>query len=136
MTKFIVWFILLFLLILIPAYFVHQHYFFSENLTTLYLFNALIAFLVVVLAFVFRKTHKDYIAFYFFGGTIVKLLLFFVLIFPLFKQDNNVSRIEFLSFFVPYLLTLLVETLSLVRLLNMTNDKSFKNTEKYSKNTT
>ena len=136
MTKFIIWFHLLLLLILTPTYFVHKHYYFAENLKILYLFNALIAVLVVVSAFLFRKKHKDYIAFYFFGGTIVKSLLFFILILPLFKQDNNVSRIEFLSFFVPYLLTLLVETLSLVRLLNIANDKSFKNTEKYSKNST
>ena len=134
MTKFIVWFHLLLLLILIPAYFVHQHYYFADNLITLYLFNGLIAVFVVGSAFLFRKKHKDYIAFYFFGGTIIKSLLFFVLIFPLYKQDNDISRTEFLSFFVPYLLTLLVETISLVRLLNKANDKSFKNTEKYSKN--
>ena len=135
MTKFIIWFHLLLLLILTPAYFVHKHYYFAENLKILYLFNALIAVLVVVSAFLFRKKHKDYIAFYFFGGTIVKSLLFFILILPLFKQDNDISE-RVLSFFVPYLLTLLVETLSLVRLLNKANDKSFKNTEKYSKNST
>ena len=134
MTKFIVWFHLLLLLILMPTYFVHQHYYITENLTSLYLFNALIAIVVVCSAFLFRKKHKEYIAFYFFGGTIIKLLLFFVLIFPLYKQDNNISRIEFLSFFVPYLLTLLVETISLARLLSMANDKSFKNPEKYSQN--
>tara|TARA_B100000282_G_scaffold291202_1_gene263138 strand:+ start:991 stop:1401 length:411 start_codon:yes stop_codon:yes gene_type:complete len=134
MTKFIIWFHLLLLLILIPAYFVHQHYYFADNLITLYLFNGLVAVLVVGSAFLFRKKHKDYIAFYFFGGTIIKSILFFVLIFPLYKLDNDISRTEFLSFFVPYLLTLLVETISLVRLLNKANDKSFKNTEKYSKN--
>ena len=134
MTKFIIWFHLLLLLVLTPAYFVHCYYYFADNLTSLYLFNGLVAVLVVGSAFLFRKKHKDYIAFYFFGGTIIKSLLFSVLIFPLYKQDNNISRIEFLSFFVPYLLTLLVETISLVRLLNKANDKSFKNTEKYSKN--
>ena len=136
MTKFIILFHLLLLLVLIPAYFVHYYCYFADNLTSLYLFNAFIAVVVVCSAFLFRKKHKEYIAFYFFGGTIIKLLLFFVLIFPLYKQDNNISRIEFLSFFVPYLLTLLVETISLVRLLNMLSDKSFKNTEKYSKNST
>ena len=134
MTRFIIWFHLLLLLVLTPSYFVHQHYHFADSLITLYLFNGLIAVLVVGSAFLFRKKHKDYIAFYFFGGTIIKSLLFFVLIFPLYKQDNDISRTEFLSFFVPYLLTLLVETISLVRLLNKANDKSFKNTEKYSKN--
>ncbi len=134
MTKFIVWFHLLLLIVLISTYFVHQHYCFTENLVNLYLFNALIAVIVVCSAFLFRNKHKDYIAFYFFIGTIIKILLFFILIFPQYKQDNNISRIEFLSFFVPYLLTLLVETISLVRLLNTVNDKSFKNKEKYSKN--
>ena len=37
MTKFIVWFHLLLLLILTPAYFVHQYYYFADNLKTLYL---------------------------------------------------------------------------------------------------
>ena len=135
MTKFIICFHLLLLLVLIPAYFVHQHYYFADNLITLYLFNGLVAVLVVGSAFLFRKKHKDYIAFYFFGGTIIKSLLFFVLIFPQYKLDNDISRTEFLSFFVPYLLTLLVETISLVRLLNVLNDKKFKYMKKYSKNT-
>ncbi len=135
MTKFFIWVHLLLLIILTPTYFVHQHYYFADNLITLYLFNGFIAVLVVGSAFLFRKKHKDYIAFYFFGGTIIKSLLFFVLIFPLYKLDNDISRTQFLSFFVPYLLTLLVETISLVRLLNMVNDKKFKYTKKYSKNT-
>mgnify|MGYP001246638840 CR=1 FL=1 len=130
MTKFIIWFHLLLLLILTPTYFVHQHYYFADNLITLYLFNGIIAVLVVGSAFLFRKKHKDYIAFYFFGGTIIKLLLFFILIFPLYKQDNNISKLEFLSFFTPYSLTLIIETISLVRLLNMSGEKSFENTEK------
>lgn len=134
MIKFLVCFHLLLLLVLAPAYFVHKSHYFTYNLIDLYLFNALIAVLVIWLSVLFRKKHKDYIAFYFFGGTIVKLLLFFVLIFPLYKEENNVSRLGFLSFFVPYLLTLIVETISLVRLLNKVNDKSFENTEKYSKN--
>tara|TARA_B100001093_G_scaffold520499_2_gene616967 strand:- start:85571 stop:85981 length:411 start_codon:yes stop_codon:yes gene_type:complete len=132
--KFLVCFHLLLLLVLAPAYFVHKSHYFTYNLIDLYLFNALIAVLVIWLSVLFRKKHKDYIAFYFFGGTIVKLLLFFVLIFPLYKEENNVSRLGFLSFFVPYLLTLIVETISLVRLLSKVNDKSFENTEKYSKN--
>ena len=134
MTKLFIWFHLLLLIILTPTYFVHQHYYFADNLITLYLSNGFIAVLVVGSAFLFRKKHKDYIAFYFFGGTIIKLLLFFVLIFPLYKLDNDISRTEFLSFFVPYLLTLLIETISLVRLLNMVNDKKFKYMKKYSKN--
>ncbi len=134
MIKFLVCFHLLLLLVLAPAYFVHKSHYFTYNLIDLYLFNALIAVLVIWLSVLFRKKHKDYIAFYFFGGTIVKLLLFFVLIFPLYKEENNVSRLGFLSFFVPYLLTLIVETISLVRLLSKVNDKSFENTEKYSKN--
>ena len=134
MIKFLVYFHLFLLLVLAPAYFVHKNFYFTYNLTELYLFNALIAVFVIWLSVLFRKKHKDYIAFYFFGGTIVKLLLFFVLIFPLYKQENNVSRLVFLSFFVPYLLTLIVETISLVRLLNKANDKSFEKPEKYSKN--
>jgi len=134
MIKFLVCFHLFLLLVLAPAYFVHKNYYFTYNLTELYLFNALIAVFVIWLSVLFRKKHKDYIAFYFFAGTIVKLLLFFVLIFPLYKQENNVSRLGFLSFFVPYLLTLIVETISLVRLLNKANDKSFEKPEKYSKN--
>ena len=128
MTKFIVLFHLYLSLVLTPTYFVHQHYYFIDNLTSRYLLNALVAVVVVCSAFLFRKKHKEYIAFYFFGGTIIKLLLFFVLIFPIYKQDDNISRTEFLSFFVPYLLTLIVETISLVRLLNMSSYKGFKNT--------
>lgn len=134
MIKLLVRFHLILLLVLAPTYFVHQNYYFTDNLLSLYLFNALIAVIVVWSAFLFRKKHKDYIAFYFFGGTIIKVLLFFVLVFPLYKKDGDISKLEFLSFFTPYFLTLIVETTSLIQLLSKTNNKSFKNTKKYSKN--
>jgi hypothetical protein len=37
---------------------------------------------------------------------------------PIFKENDVVSKTEFLSFFIPYLLSLFVETKSLISLLN------------------
>jgi len=37
---------------------------------------------------------------------------------PIFKEDNIVSRTEFFTFFIPYFLSLMVETKSLISLLN------------------
>jgi len=63
-----------------------------------------------------RKQNKN-LGFVFLFGSTFKFAIYFLIFNPLFMQDDSLSKIEFFTFFVPYLLCLIMETLVLVKLL-------------------
>ena len=89
----------------------------TDHLTFLYAINASIAILVYWIVFLLRN-NKGYLGYYFLLGTFIKFFIFFIFVLPIFKDDNIVSRTEFFTFFIPYFLSLMVETKSLISLLN------------------
>jgi len=90
----------------------------TDHLTFLYAINASIAILVYWIVFLLRNNNKGYLGYYFLLGTFIKFFIFFIFVLPIFKGDNIVSRTEFFTFFIPYFLSLMVETKSLISLLN------------------
>ena len=90
----------------------------TDHLTFLYAINASIAILVYWIVFLLRNNNKGYLGYYFLLGTFIKFFIFFIFVLPIFKDDNIVSRTEFFTFFIPYFLSLMVETKSLISLLN------------------
>ena len=89
-----------------------------DHLSFLYAINGSIAVFVYWIIFLLRNNSKGYLGYYFLLGTLIKFLIFFIFILPVFKEDNVISRTEFFTFFIPYFLSLLVETKSLISLLN------------------
>ena len=89
-----------------------------KNLALLYIINAFVAVVVYWAAFLSRTGVKDYLGYYFLMGTFIKFLIFFIFFLPIFKEDGIISKTEFFSFFIPYVLALVVETISLISLLN------------------
>lgn len=108
---------------LLLSFFIHNTLSPTLLLPKLYFLNAAAAFFVYWLAYVFRSSRQEYTGFYFLAGTILKFFVFFAFALPTFKHDNTVTRVEFFSFFVPYIISLIVETISLVLLLRNTNNK-------------
>ena len=104
------------------SFFFHQYFVNTPHLLSLYALNLSIAIFVYWLFFLLRKKQKESLGYYFLFGTLVKFLVFFLLVLPIFKTDNVVSKIEFFSFFTPYLLSLFVETKSLISLLNSVDE--------------
>ena len=100
------------------SYFIHDYIVSFDHLILLYALNLSIAVFVYWLVFLLRNKHKEYLGFYFLAGTLIKFIVFFIIVLPIFKENNIVSKTEFLSFFIPYLLSLFVETKSLISLLN------------------
>ena len=90
----------------------------TDHLLFLYTINASIAIFVYWTVFLVRNNTKGYLGYYFLLGTLVKFFIFFIFVLPIFKEDNIVSRTEFFTFFIPYFLSLMVETKSLISLLN------------------
>lgn len=123
MTKQIIGFYVLLISILAPSFFLHQKLYNTFLLTESYLYNALIACVVVTLVLIFQKRHKDYIAFYFFLGTTIKFLVFFLVIYPEYKKGGDqLDKVLLIAFFLPYFLTLVIETATLIYLVNTSNE--------------
>ena len=125
MTKQIIGFYVVLTAILAPSFLLHQKFYDAFLLTESYFYNALIACVVVTLVLIFQKKHKDYISFYFFLGTTIKFLVFFLVIYPEYKKDGDqIDKVLLIAFFLPYFLTLVIETVALIYLVNKRNDSN------------
>ena len=72
-----------------------------------------IYYVMVALA---KKQNKN-LGFVFLIGSTLKFAVYFLIFDPLFMQDGSLSKVEFFTFFTPYIICLIMETLALVKLL-------------------
>ncbi|MFP5471411.1 MAG: DUF6168 family protein [Bacteroidia bacterium] len=111
------------LLILLFASFFIQTWGFNfpiqENkIVDAYVINALLAFAIYYISQKLRKIREDLLGFVFMGGSVIKILLFFIIFYASYKEDGMVSAKEFLSLFIPYCICLLIEAIFLIKDLN------------------
>lgn len=92
---------------LAPLYF-WESYALNVGLTVLFLWGLLAAF----------NRLSDYVAWIFMAASALKFLLFFILLWPLFKSDGTISIYEKTTFLTPYLSSLILETRILIAKLN------------------
>ncbi len=90
---------------------------FGDLLVASYLLNMVLALGIVWGLFAFRRKLRNLIGFLFIGGSLLKFLVFFLFFYPEFRTDGTIVRAEFLSFFIPYLLSLVLETVFASRML-------------------
>ncbi len=82
-----------------------------------YLVNFAMALAIYyVMVQVAKKQNKN-LGFVFLFGSTLKFAIYFLIFNPLFMQDGGLSKLEFFTFFIPYIACLILETLSLVKLL-------------------
>jgi len=119
MNKQLLNFHLLIFFVLGVSFFTHKYSIDNtDHLPFLYAINASIAIFVYWTVFLLRNDSKGYLGYYFLIGTFIKFFIFFIFVLPIFKEDTIISRTEFFTFFIPYFLSLMVETKSLISLLN------------------
>lgn len=82
-----------------------------------YLVNGVLAALIYVLLFIFRYKLKNQIGFLFMGGSFIKFIIFFIVFHPVYKEDGEMSTLEFAAFFVPYAISLIIETIFMMKML-------------------
>ena len=58
------------------------------------------------------------LGYYFMGASFVKFAVYFIFFNPSYKIDGLTSPVEFAAFFTPYGVSLILETLLLIVLLN------------------
>ncbi|MDG1041134.1 MAG: hypothetical protein P8H13_02250 [Polaribacter sp.] len=84
-----------------------------------YFANGLLAITIFLVLFFLRKKQRDQLGFLFMFGSFLKFGVFFIFFYPFYNADNTMSRVEFMAFFIPYIYSLFIETLALIRLLNL-----------------
>ena len=89
-----------------------------DNLIVLsYVVNSILAMTIFVALYIFRGKLKNQIGFLFMGGSFLKFIFFFILFYPTYKADGDMSRLEFAAFFIPYGISLIVETVFTAKML-------------------
>ncbi|MGE0561891.1 MAG: hypothetical protein AB7O47_08755 [Flavobacteriales bacterium] len=89
----------------------------SNFIIAAYLSNYLIAIIVYAFLYKFRVRLATSLGFLFMGGSMIKFAVFFIFFLPYYKQDGDMSKIEFSSFFIPYAISLSLETFSFIKVL-------------------
>ena len=67
-----------------------------------------------------KKKYNKQIGFLFLASSIVKFLVFFLILYGPYKADGEIVLLEFTSFFIPYTICLALETFFLSKHLNKT----------------
>ncbi|MFS4492789.1 hypothetical protein [Maribacter sp. 2308TA10-17] len=110
--------VLVFLVLLHMAFFYARGIAIPFDLIALgYLANFAMAFVIYYVMVELAKKQNKNLGFVFLFGSTLKFAVYFLIFNPLFMQDNSLSKLEFFTFFVPYITCLIVETLALVKLL-------------------
>ena len=118
-------FVITLLIVLIVAFAIHvfilktlEYPLFENKIVLSYLVNTILAISIFGFLFKMKNKYKEQLGFLFLAGSTFKFIVFFLLFYPSFKQDGDINKLEFASFFMPYLLCLILETSSLAKWLN------------------
>jgi hypothetical protein len=91
---------------------------FNNLIVRSYWVNLVMAFGIYVAMYKLKDTQPNNLGFIFMMGSLVKFGLFFLFFFSTYKADGEMTSLEFSSFFIPYATSLILETLTLSKLLN------------------
>jgi len=82
-----------------------------------YLINFAMAVGIYYTMVALAKKQSKNLGFVFLFGSTLKFAVYFLIFNPLFMQDATLSKLEFFTFFIPYIACLIIETLALAKLL-------------------
>ncbi|WNH08587.1 DUF6168 family protein [Thalassobellus suaedae] len=96
----------------------------TNQLIYSYCINVVLACSAILVLFLLKKKLKDQLGFIFMGASMLKFVFFFLLLYPEYNSDGNLSRLEFFTFFIPYVVCLITESIILSKFLNDLDDFS------------
>ena len=91
---------------------------FDNKIILSYVVNTILVILVFGALYFLRDKFKSQLGFLFLAGSLLKFAVFFIVFYPFYKLDESIIKLEFLAFFVPYSIGLILETFSLSKWLN------------------
>ena len=113
------------LILLFPSYWLQLYIYSYFNISMgnyilqlSYFINGLLAIFIFSVLMLLKKKYNDQLGFLYMLGSFVKFGAFFLVFYPIFKEDGVITKIEFGIFFVPYVISLLIETIDLIKVLN------------------
>ena len=128
-------FFLLLLISMIVAFLIQgsiQHFigvgFLEQHIVPFYGFNFITTYLFFIILIRFVRKSSPNLGYIYLFSSFLKFLLFFAFIKPLLSHGVDVQRSDFISFFLPYSISLIVEITFIVRIMN--RDLSSKFTKK------
>ena len=83
-----------------------------------YIVNLVLIIVIFGILYLLKEKYKSQLGFLFLAGSFLKFIIFFILFYPFYKLDNIVTKLEFAAFFVPYVIGLIIESVSLSKWLN------------------
>ena len=88
-----------------------------------YCVNVALAIFIYTGLSLLQKKYSDQLGFLFMAGSLLKFAVFFVFFSPHYRADGEITRLEFVAFFVPYLVCLFTETLAVIKILDPSKKK-------------
>lgn len=86
----------------------------ASKIVWAYVANVLITAGLIVWLLNLPEKYITSLGYFFLYGSFGKAIMFFILFYPGYRADGEVSRAEFSAFFVPYAVCLIVETTALI----------------------
>jgi uncharacterized protein DUF6168 len=82
-----------------------------------YAINGILAAVIFIGLYIFRKKLKNQIGFLFMGGSFLKFIIFFIVFYPVYNADGEMGKFEFAAFFIPYSISLALEAIFTAKML-------------------
>ncbi|MEG0848270.1 MAG: hypothetical protein RSD71_12165 [Flavobacterium sp.] len=95
-----------------------EKYSFFYAAWSIYLFNILATFIVYLLLIYINKNFSTYTGFAFLGASFFRMMAAIVFLIPFIKSDVANPIVDVSTFFIPYFLFLLFETVFTIKLIN------------------
>jgi len=91
---------------------------FENKIILSYFTNYILTIFIFIILIRLKDKFAEVLGFIFFGGSFLKFIVFFILFYPSYKLDGDISRLEFSAFFIPYAFSLFYEVIFIIKILN------------------
>lgn len=91
---------------------------FADRIVTSYFVNIILAVIIYAVMLLLKEKYLNQLGFIFMFGSFFKFIVFFIVLYPFYKADGMITKMEFTSFFIPYVVCLIIEISSLSKWLN------------------
>ncbi|GAA4891161.1 hypothetical protein GCM10023311_14360 [Flaviramulus aquimarinus] len=91
---------------------------FENRIVLSYIVNLILVIIIFGILYLLKEKYKSQLGFLFLAGSFLKFAIFFILFYPFYKLDSTITKLEFAAFFVPYVIGLILESVSLSKWLN------------------
>ncbi len=90
---------------------------YDNKILLAYSVNYMLAVAIYGALYLLQDRMTAQLGFLYMGGSLLKFLFFFILFYPSYKLDGDMSNTEFAAFFIPYSICLILETSGIIKFL-------------------